>query len=111
MLALRRLVPGLLIALIFQTTAFGQFGATLTGVGPIIRSMGGAATAAPLDTLGALMWNPATITALPNSTDFGLELLLPHSKLASTVNGGSLAPGFPPVTLSGSSQSSSGVFP
>lgn len=111
MFAFRRIAAGLLIALLFHSSAFGQFGATLTGVGPINRSMGGAATAAPLDTLGAFQWNPATITALPCSTDFGLELLLPHSTLASTVNSGAIAPGFPPVTLSGSNQSSSSVFP
>ena len=83
----------------------------MTGVGPINRSMGGAATAAPLDTLGALYWNPATITALPNSTDFGLELLLPHSSLGSSVKAGALGPGVPPINLLGNTQSSAGVFP
>src|SRR6266849_1866479 len=71
------------LTLLCHDAAFAQIGATLSGIGPINRSMGGAATAAPLDTLGAFAWNPATITALPNSTDFGLELLVPHSSLAS----------------------------
>jgi long-chain fatty acid transport protein len=107
----RLLVVTLFVAVICQSTAFAQFGIQLTGVGPINRSMGGASTAAPLDTLGAFFWNPATITALPSSTDFSMELMLPQARLNSTVNAGSLAPGFPPVTLSGSDHSNSGVFP
>lgn len=101
----------LLLALLCHNSAFAQFGATLTGVGPINRSMGGASTAAPLDTLGAFMWNPATITALPSSADIGIEALMPQAKLSSTVNAGALGPGVPPITLSGSSHSNSGAFP
>lgn len=107
----RRIALGAVILCLCQTVARAQFGATLTGVGPINRSMGGASTAAPLDTLGAFMWNPATITALPSSTDFGMEVLLPQAKLSSTVNAGALGPGFPPMTLSGSDRSNSGAFP
>ena len=107
----RRAALSLFIVIVCHGTAAAQFGGTLTGVGPINRSMGGASTAAPLDTLGAFMWNPATITALPNATDFGVELMLPHARLSSTVNQGALAPGFPPVTLSGSDKSNSGTFP
>ena len=33
------------------------------GSGPVNFSMGGAATAMPLDVTGALWWNPVTITA------------------------------------------------
>ncbi len=101
----------LLLVLVNQNAALGQFGTTLTGVGPINRSMGGAATAAPLDTLGAFYWNPATITALPSSMDFGLELLFPHSKLASGVGAGSLAPGFPASDLAGVTSSDNSLFP
>jgi len=108
---LRRIAFGVLVVLTCHSSAFGQFGAMLTGVGPINKSMGGAATAAPMDTLGAFQWNPATISSLPNSTDFGLELLFPHSSLGSTVNAGALGPGVPPIRLSGNTQSSAGVFP
>jgi hypothetical protein len=59
----RRIALSVFLVAVCQNAAFAQFGATLTGVGPINRSMGGASTAAPLDTLGAFMWNPATITA------------------------------------------------
>jgi len=106
-----RLLSAILLGILLQPAAYGQFGSALTGVGPINRSMGGASTAAPLDTLGALQWNPATITALPNSTDFGLELLFPNSTLKSSVKANSLAPGFPAADVAGSTRSESGVFP
>lgn len=109
--ALRRIVLLVLLVLFQCSSVFGQFGAMMTGVGPINRSMGGAATAAPLDTLGAFYWNPATISALPNSTDFGLELLVPQSSLGSRVNAGAFGPGVPPINLGGSTRSSAAVFP
>lgn len=111
MTSLWRPFTGFLLTLVCNSVAFGQLGSTLNGLGPISRSMGGATTAAPLDTLGAFQWNPATITALPSSTDFGMELLFPHSSLESRVDAGSFGPGIPPVTLMGRSESESGVFP
>jgi long-chain fatty acid transport protein len=63
-------------------------GIALSGVGPVNRSMGGAATAAPIDAAGALMWNPASISGLSCSeVDLGMELLLPSEKLSSTAFG------------------------
>lgn len=109
MLKFPRLTLSLLLALIYQGSAYAQFGPQLTGVGAINRSMGGAATAAPLDTLGAFQWNPATITALPSSTDFSLEAVLLQAKLSSSIGAGSLFPGFPPATISGSDHSGSGA--
>ena len=60
---------GILVAfatLLFMTLgsvpARAQFGLALSGVGPINRSMGGAAVAAPIDAAGAFFWNPATIS-------------------------------------------------
>ncbi len=108
---LGRIGLGVCLALACQTAAFGQIGSTLSGIGPINRSMGGAATAAPLDSLGAFQWNPATITALPNSSDFALEMLVPQAKLGSTVNAGALGPGTPATTLSGMTNSTTEVFP
>ncbi|MGA0040146.1 MAG: hypothetical protein ACO3NZ_09885 [Pirellulales bacterium] len=55
-------------------TAQAQYGPMMTGAGPIKRSMADASTALPLDTLGAFMWNPATLTGLPNSADIGLKI-------------------------------------
>ncbi len=67
--------------------AFGQ-GITVAGVGPVNRSMGGAGTAAPLEAIGALHWNPGSISALPTSeVTFGAELFLADVELATTVGG------------------------
>lgn len=57
-------------------TSRGQ-GMFLPGISAVNRSMGGAATAAPIEAIGALHWNPGSISALPTSeVSFGLELLL-----------------------------------
>ena len=42
---------------------FSQAGHIMQGVGAVNMSMGGAATAQPLDINGALHWNPAAISA------------------------------------------------
>jgi long-chain fatty acid transport protein len=87
-------------------------GLVLTGVGPINRSMGGAAVAAPLDATGAIYWNPATIGGLERSElDFGLEVLYPRSTLSSEVPPGALGPHVPPVPLAGSTRGNDGAFP
>ena len=53
--------------------------------GPVSRSMAGATTAVPLDASGALYWNPATISGLPESELlFGADLLLAKIDLSST---------------------------
>ena len=71
-----------------QSNSLHAQGIALTGVGPVNRSMGGAGTAAPLDALGALHWNPGSIGALPrNELAFGMELLSADVKLSSTVGG------------------------
>ncbi len=71
----------------FSATAYGQ-GITVTGVGPVNRSMGGAGTAAPLEAIGALHWNPASISALPRSqASFAVEGLLADIDLTSSIGG------------------------
>jgi long-chain fatty acid transport protein len=91
--------------------ARAQIGLVLTGAGPVNRSMGGAAVAAPLDATGALYWNPATTSALPdNSIDFGIELLVPQTHLASSLPANALGLGLPPVPLAGSDRGDDGVF-
>jgi long-chain fatty acid transport protein len=102
----------LLAAALCVAPAFGQAGIIFTGTGAVDRSMGGAATAAPVDATGALYWNPATLSGLPSSSiDFGAELLLPHAQVSSSLPAGALGPGVPPVPLSGSNRSDNGVFP
>ena len=82
--------------------ASGQ-GIALRGVSPVNESMAGCATACPLDSAGALHWNPATISGLPCSDiSFGMELILPTSTLASR---------FDALHMAGSDQSEAGVVP
>lgn len=74
-------------ALLAATNAQGQ-GITVTGVGPVNRSMGGAGTAAPLEAIGALHWNPASISDLPtNQVSFAIEGLWAKIDLTSTIAG------------------------
>jgi long-chain fatty acid transport protein len=93
------------------TPARAQQGVLVSGAGPINRSMGGASTAAPLDSIGALYWNPATTSGLPsNEMAFGAEMLFPQARLSSSLALGSLGGGLPPLGLSGSDRSEEGVF-
>ncbi|MCP4094218.1 MAG: hypothetical protein GY747_12290 [Planctomycetes bacterium] len=49
--------------------------------------MAGVATATPLDASGALLWNSAAITALPeNSIQFGMEMFKPSIELTSAMS-------------------------
>jgi long-chain fatty acid transport protein len=79
-------------------------GIVMPGVGPINRSMAGAAVAAPIDAAGAIHWNPAAMSGL-ESSEFviGADLLYLSNRLSSSVT---VAPG---VTLSGSTRSDTGV--
>jgi long-chain fatty acid transport protein len=88
--------------------ARAQLGLAVAGVGPVNRSMGGTAVAAPLDAAGSLFWNPATIGALERSEMlFGTELLIPRSTLSSRVPAGVLGPN----AVSGNTGGNNGVFP
>lgn len=75
-----------LSALLMTTVTFSQAGHIMQGVGAVNMSMGGAATAQPLDISGALHWNPATISAFEGNilkVDVGLFFSSPE--LSSTV--------------------------
>ena len=86
--------------------------ATWPAVGPVNQSMGGAGTALPLDALGALHWNPASITGLRSSEfGFGAMVFAPVTELSSTIDANAFGPGFPPTTLSGSTGSDTDVSP
>jgi long-chain fatty acid transport protein len=93
----RGLTLALLTIALQAPPAWAQIGPILTSQGPVDRSMGGAAVAAPLDTLGALYWNPATTSALPNSMDFGVELVRVQSRLSSSLPADAFGPGIPAV--------------
>ena len=92
--------------------ARAQSGIALSGVGPINRSMGGAATAAPIDSGGALFWNPATIGSLPqgNEIAFGVGLLIPRTTLTSAVPAGAFGTGLPASNMRGTTGGNNGVF-
>jgi len=94
--------------LLLAGNSFGQ-GIVLPGVGPINRSMGGAATAAPIDSAGAIHWNPATITNLKSEMMFGAEFVYTQTEISSTLTPNSFGPGVPPVALSGTDRSRSGL--
>src|SRR5206468_4978926 len=80
--------------------ARAQHGLVLSGGGAVNRSMGGSATAAPLDAIGALFWNPATLSGLKSSElSIGAEALFPHPKVESSLRPNSFGPGLPPVPL------------
>lgn len=104
----------LILAVLCVTTADAraQHGIFLSGGGPIQRGQGGSATANPLDSLGALFWNPATLSALErNEMTFGAEFLFPRGTLSSRIPAGSLGGGFPLIDLAGSDGSDSGTAP
>ncbi len=73
--------------LVCGSSAFGQ-GVMLRGVGAVNESMGSAATACPLDSAGAINWNPASISGLEkNEMSFGLGIIMPNSTVSSSVYG------------------------
>lgn len=75
-----------LSALFMTTVTFSQAGHIMQGVGSVNMSMGGAATAQPLDISGALHWNPATISAFDdNIIKLDIGLFFSSPELNSTV--------------------------
>lgn len=91
---------GVLTSLLPLQACFGQ-GAIVSAGGPIHRSMGGASTAAPVSAIGALYWNPATISGLERGElEVGLGLLSTDHRVEST---------FGP--FSGSTEGDAGVYP
>jgi long-chain fatty acid transport protein len=103
---------GLLLTILGASPARAQFGLAVSGVGPINRSMGGAATAAPIDSAGALYWNAASIGALPSSEmEFGIGFVIPRTTISSSVPADAFGPGTPPVRLGGTNTGgNNGVF-
>lgn len=98
---------GLMISLhLSQGAPLWAQGFVLPGVGPINRSMGGAATAAPLDAVGAIHWNPATLTGLKQSRfDLGVDLIANRNQVSSTLFEGT------PAEITGTTHSHPGVAP
>ncbi len=69
----------------FTTATFAQAGHIMQGVGTVNMSMGGAATAMPLDISGAMQWNPATLTAFDGKIlDFSIGAFSSSPELSSS---------------------------
>lgn len=86
--------------MLLSTGASAQ-GIYISAAGPVNRSMGGASTAAPIDPLGAMYWNPATISGMQNSgLEMGMDLLYSNQTLSSSVG-----------PFSGTTKSENGFFP
>mgnify|MGYP001826539510 FL=1 len=99
-----------LFVLLFSTAIFSQAGHIMQGVGSVNMSMGGAATAQPLDISGALHWNPASISAFDeNILKFDIGLFFSSPSLTSSLPAGMLGPGAPAV--SGTTEDDRGVSP
>ena len=96
------LIRCVVVLLVMSNDVWGQ-GLAISGVGAINLSMGGAATAAPIDAAGALHWNPATISGLWTSEiSFGIGLAMPTEEVRSSVDF---------FGLSGSTRGEPGVSP
>lgn len=94
------------------TNASAQSGHVLESIGPVNTSMGGAGTAAPLDTIGALQWNPASIMAFEHSrVSASFEAFAPKTSLASTVEKGAFFGVFPTHDLAGKTESDIDLLP
>ena len=99
-----RLVGVIVIIVCYSTFPMAHAqGVMLRGAGAVNESVGGTATAMPLDASGALLWNPATISALPkNEISLGLGLIQAHSRVTSST---------PTLGLAGSTKGEVGVVP
>ena len=85
-------------------SAFAQ-GVLLRGIGAVNASVGGTATAMPLDARGAIHWNPASISALQNEMTFGIELIDATTRVSSSM------PNLDGTMSSGSTKGENGVVP
>ena len=99
-----------LVILLFSAVVYGQAGHIMQGVGAVNMSMGGAATAQPLDISGALQWNPAAIATFDNKIiDFNIGAFFSSPELSGSLPAGMLGVGAPAV--SGVTKDDRGVSP
>ena len=108
-----------LFFILLSSLAVAQTGHLMQGVGAVNMSMGGAATAQPLDISGAMQWNPAALSVFDGSIlkiDVGmfkgtptLYSSLPAGAMWSEGDFGPGAPASPPTT--GSTESELGYMP
>ena len=96
--------------LFFPETADAQ-GVLFRGVGAVSEGFGSATTAAPLDSAGAIYWNPASISGLKHSEmQFGVGIVMSETELSSTMPG-PFHPTTNPLAGAGSTSGSAGSIP
>jgi long-chain fatty acid transport protein len=106
------LVLSILASVLCVAPTRAQYGLLFSASGPVNRGMAGVAVATGIDAIGALYWNPATMSGLDGTqVALGVELLYPQSRLASSYAAGALGRGAPPLPLSGSDRADNGIFP
>ncbi len=99
-----------LAVLLLTTSLFAQAGHIMQGVGAVNMSMGGAATAQPLDISGALQWNPAAISVFDSKIiNFDIGAFFSSPELSSSLPAGMMGAGSPAV--SGVTKDDRGVSP
>ncbi|MFO7674554.1 MAG: outer membrane protein transport protein [Lutibacter sp.] len=108
-----------LAVLLLSTSLFAQAGHIMQGVGSVNMSMGGAATAQPLDISGALQWNPAAISVFDSKIiNFDIGAFFSSPELSSSIPAGMMwpanafGPGSPASpAVSGTTKDDRGVSP
>lgn len=106
------LLVGYILVASIQVPALAQSGHVLDAAGPVNQSMGGAGTAMPLDAMGALHWNPASVTGLRSSEiGFAFQIFAPETRLYSSVLPGAFGPGIPAAGVSGWTTSDTDISP
>ena len=97
------------LVLAWPADALAQ-GLVWPGAGANHRSLAGASTAAGVDALGALYWNPAALSWLRDSqVVIGGEAVIGDTHLGSTIPAGAFSSSGTATTLSGLTRSDSGV--
>lgn len=98
------------MVVLFTTATFAQAGHIMQGIGAVNMSMGGAATAMPLDINGAIQWNPAGLSAFEGEIlDLNVGAFFSSPQLSSSVPAGMMFTGSPAV--SGVTEDDRGVSP
>ena len=91
--------------ILFFSEAVEAQGVLFRGVGAVNEGFGGASTAAPLDSAGAIYWNPASISGLKHSEmQFGVGIVMSETELSSTMPSG-------PLVGAGKTEGSAGSIP
>jgi long-chain fatty acid transport protein len=85
--------------MLFSISVFAQTGHVMQGVGAVNMSMGGAATAQPIDISGSLQWNPASLSAYKQNT-FSLSAggFFSSPEVSSSLPANMMGPGSPAVS-------------